>query len=82
LQRSKKLSIKHEPRNKYWSDVKFMQVESSYLDKHGSKILQHKESWPFWNVPRTSVHTSVESRKKKYFFYWRWWRRLLRIYKQ
>ena len=46
-----------------------MQMKSSYLDKHGSKTLQHKESWPFWNASCASVHKSVESRKKKYFFY-------------
>jgi len=50
---------------------KCVQMESSYLDKHGYKTLQQKERWPFWNVPCTSVRTSVESRKKKYFFYWR-----------
>jgi hypothetical protein len=44
-------------------------MESSCLDKHGSKTLQHKESWPFWNVPCVLIHMHIELRKKKYFFY-------------
>jgi len=44
-------------------------MENSYPDKHGSKTLQHKESWPFWNVQCISVNTPFESRRKKYFFY-------------
>jgi hypothetical protein len=52
LRQNRKLGIKHESGNKQEKNV---QMESSNMDKHGSKTLQHKESWPFWNIPWTSV---------------------------